>query len=161
MLLLCVNVNINLISHHCLHLCESEQRWSSGYQNVTQWRSYNDYCFAHCDQQNSILIRDSDIFQILPTFDIFHILPTFDCQFSVEVEIEFHVRAAAEARVLLAPCDGCDGYEVVIGGWNNSQSVIRHAKLAPTCHAVTQVSNRDGNEHSQSFHSANQTGRQL
>ena len=79
----------------------------------------------------------------------------------MEVEIEFHVRAAAEARVLLAPCEGCDGYEVVIGGWNNSQSVIRHAKLAPTCHAVTQVSNRDGNEHSQSFHSANQTGRQL
>ena len=70
--------------------------------------------------------------------------------------------AASDARILMTGYNGdVNGYEIVIGGWNNSQSVIRHAKLAPTCHAVTQVSNRDGNKHSQSFHSANQTGRQL
>ena len=41
---------------------------------------------------------------------------------------EFQVRTQKDAHVLLSPCDGCDGYEVVIGGWDNSQSVLRCAK---------------------------------
>ena len=54
--------------------------------------------------------------------------------------VEFQVKIDSDACILLAPCDECDGYEIVIGGWNNRQSVIRDKKGKPhPGHAVTQV----------------------
>ena len=54
--------------------------------------------------------------------------------------VEFQVKTDSDACILLAPCDECDGYEIVIGGWNNRQSVIRDKKGKPhPGHAVTQV----------------------
>ena len=32
------------------------------------------------------------------------------------------------AQILLSSCDGCDGYLIIIGGWQNNWSVIRHTK---------------------------------
>ena len=42
--------------------------------------------------------------------------------------MEFKVKTTSDAHVLLSPCKGCNGYEVVIGGWNNRKSVIREKK---------------------------------
>ena len=42
--------------------------------------------------------------------------------------MEFQVKTNSDAHVLLSPCEGCDGYEVVIGGWGNTKSVIREKK---------------------------------
>ena len=54
--------------------------------------------------------------------------------------MEFQVKADSDAHILLPPCDGCDGYEIVIGGWDNTQSVIRDRKQQPhPGHAVTKV----------------------
>ena len=54
--------------------------------------------------------------------------------------VQFQVKTDSDACILLAPCDECDGYEIVIGGWNNRQSVIRDKKGKPhPGHAVTQV----------------------
>ena len=30
-----------------------------------------------------------------------------------------------------AQCDGCNGWEIVIGGWNNTRSVFRKVKSFP------------------------------
>ena len=54
--------------------------------------------------------------------------------------VQFQVKADSDACILLPHCDGCDGYEIVIGGWDNTQSVIRDKKGQPhPGHAVTQV----------------------
>ena len=50
------------------------------------------------------------------------------------------VRAETDAAILLTGGDMEDGYEIIIGGWNNSQSVIRDSKQNPMPgHAVTKV----------------------
>ena len=38
------------------------------------------------------------------------------------------MKTTSDAHVLLSPCKGCNGYEVVIGGWNNRKSIIREKK---------------------------------
>ena len=54
--------------------------------------------------------------------------------------VEFQVKADSDAHILLPPCDGCDGYEIVIGGWDNTQSVIRDRKQQPhPGHSITKV----------------------
>ena len=56
------------------------------------------------------------------------------------VAFEFHLKSSSDGTILLSSCDGCDGYEVVIGGWDNTQSVIRDKKQQPQPgHAVTKV----------------------
>ena len=51
------------------------------------------------------------------------------------------MKAESDANILLAPDYGSDGYEIVIGGWDNTQSVIRDGKLNPDPgHNVTEVS---------------------
>ena len=53
--------------------------------------------------------------------------------------VEFQVKAeVSDATLLLSPCEDCDGYEIVIGGWSNSQSVIREG-MGLTEYAITQV----------------------
>ena len=38
----------------------------------------------------------------------------------------FNVKTNTDAAVLLSPCDDfCNGYEILIGGWENTVSVIR------------------------------------
>ena len=50
------------------------------------------------------------------------------------------VRAETDAAILLTGGDMEDGYEIIIGGWNNSRSVIRDSKQNPMPgHAVTKV----------------------
>ena len=44
------------------------------------------------------------------------------------VKLKFQVKGLTDAVVLFSACDGCDGYEIVIGGWTNTQSVIRQSK---------------------------------
>ena len=56
----------------------------------------------------------------------------------------FLVMAASDVRILMTGYNGdVNGYEIVIGGWNNSQSVIRDWTPAMSHpdpgHAVTQV----------------------
>ena len=33
-----------------------------------------------------------------------------------------------DARILYSNCPTCDGYEIVIGGWENTQSALRERK---------------------------------
>ena len=40
----------------------------------------------------------------------------------------FEVKAKTDAHILLSQCPECDGYEIVIGGWNNTKSAIRDGK---------------------------------
>merc|ERR1712066_413857 len=35
------------------------------------------------------------------------------------------VKGDRDANIMFTPCDGCDGYRVLIGGWGNQQSFIR------------------------------------
>ena len=37
----------------------------------------------------------------------------------------FAVRGDRDANIMFCPCDGCDGYRVLIGGWANQKSFIR------------------------------------
>ena len=41
------------------------------------------------------------------------------------------MKTTSDAHIMLSPCYGCDGYEVVIGGWRNSKSVIRDKRGKP------------------------------
>ena len=42
--------------------------------------------------------------------------------------LEFLVKTASDAHILLAPCEQCDGYEIILGGWGDTASVIRSVK---------------------------------
>ena len=42
--------------------------------------------------------------------------------------LNFEVKGIYDAHILLSPCSKCDGYEIVIGGWRNTQSAIRDGK---------------------------------
>ena len=67
----------------------------------------------------------------------------------VIIVLEFSVKASSDAHILLAPCDGCDGYEVVIGGRNNGLYLVsiyiyissNHLYFisAPQCRSVLRV----------------------
>ena len=63
---------------------------------------------------------------------------TSDFMFLGEKLLEFQIKTTSNAVILLSPCEGCDGYEIVIGGWENTQSVIRDGKQSEN-HAVTEV----------------------
>ena len=45
--------------------------------------------------------------------------------------MKFQVKGSTDAFVLLSSCKECDGYEIIIGGWLNTQSVIRQSKRVP------------------------------
>ena len=40
----------------------------------------------------------------------------------------FEARGSNDGHILFSSCDGCDGFEIVIGGWSNQYSVIREYK---------------------------------
>ena len=48
------------------------------------------------------------------------------------IYVEFRVKTTANAAILLAPCRGCDGYEIVLGMRGDTVSVIRERKRKPT-----------------------------
>ena len=48
------------------------------------------------------------------------------------IYVEFRVKTTANAQILLAPCRGCDGYEIVLGMRGDTVSVIRERKRKPT-----------------------------
>ena len=56
------------------------------------------------------------------------------CQYdpSHHCSLKFEVKAKTDAHILLSPCPECDGYEIVIGGWANTQSAIRDGKQKRT-----------------------------
>jgi len=43
----------------------------------------------------------------------------------VNVNICFAVKGDRDANIMFCPCYGCDGYRVLIGGWDNQKSFIR------------------------------------
>ena len=54
---------------------------------------------------------------------------SFSCHFCgelVNILISlFAVKGDRDANIMFCPCDGCDGYRVLIGGWANQKSFIR------------------------------------
>lgn len=38
------------------------------------------------------------------------------------------MKGKSDAHILFSNCHNCDGYEIVIGGWGNSQSALREGK---------------------------------
>lgn len=40
----------------------------------------------------------------------------------------FEASGSNDGVILFSSCDGCDGFEIVIGGWSNQYSVIREYK---------------------------------
>jgi len=59
-----------------------------------------------------------------------------------KAEISFKAKAKSGAHVLLSQNNGADGHEIVIGGFYNTQSVIRDTKGKPyPGYAVTKTSN--------------------
>ena len=43
--------------------------------------------------------------------------------------LTFEAQGGDDVHVLISFCNGCDGFEIVIGGWSNTYSVIREYKL--------------------------------
>ena len=39
-------------------------------------------------------------------------------------DLSFLVKGDTDATILFSHCDGCDGYRITLGGWNNYQSLI-------------------------------------
>jgi len=59
-----------------------------------------------------------------------------------KAEISFKVKTKTDAHVLLSQKSGADGHLIAIGGWTNTQSVIRDTKSKPyPGYAVTKTSN--------------------
>ena len=82
--------------------------------------------YAHFDSDQSnvvterIATEDNYVYQTIPTLDL-----------SDQKAIEFSVKAKNDAHVLLTMGDnnGEEGmFEIVIGGWGNTKSMIRRAK---------------------------------
>ena len=42
--------------------------------------------------------------------------------------LTFEARGSTDVHVLFSFCDGCDGFEIVLGGWGNQYSIIRGYK---------------------------------
>ena len=40
----------------------------------------------------------------------------------------FEAKGKTDAHLLFSNCPDCDGYEIVIGGWGNTQSMLREGK---------------------------------
>lgn len=57
-----------------------------------------------------------------------------------KILLQFEAKTKSDVCVLFAACGECNGYEFVIGGWDNKQSVIRQSKQYPyPGFAVTKV----------------------
>ena len=39
-------------------------------------------------------------------------------------DLSFLVKGDRDANIMFSPCDGCDGYRILLGGWDNYKSVI-------------------------------------
>merc|ERR1719336_3335680 len=39
------------------------------------------------------------------------------------------VKGDRDANIMFSPCDGCDGYRILLGGWGNYQSFIREEEF--------------------------------
>ena len=44
-------------------------------------------------------------------------------------DLSFLVKGDRDANIMFSPCDGCDGYRILLGGWGNYQSFIREEGL--------------------------------
>ena len=44
-------------------------------------------------------------------------------------DLSFLVKGDRDANIMFSPCDGCDGYRILLGGWDNYQSFIREEGL--------------------------------
>ena len=42
--------------------------------------------------------------------------------------LTFEAQGRDDVHVLFSFCEGCDGFEIVLGGWNNQYSLIREYK---------------------------------
>ena len=45
-----------------------------------------------------------------------------------------------DANIMFSPCDGCQGYRVLIGGWANTKSFIRDIGNDGSVQTLVQVS---------------------
>ena len=57
------------------------------------------------------------------------------------IYVEFRVKTTANAAILLAPCRGCDGYEIVLGMRGDTVSVIRERKRRPRTDGEKRLTN--------------------
>ena len=46
----------------------------------------------------------------------------------LDTKFNFGVKGKSDAHILFSNCPNCDGYEIVIGGWGNTQSALREGK---------------------------------
>ena len=124
---ICQDENVNLLN----------RKGAESTKNVKSWQACSDLCREKKGCKNWVWHREKT-YHGLECVTMTGYGKKYNCKDCIsgdrncgsknEKLVEFQVKSTSDATILLSSCDGCDGYEVVIGGWSNTKSIIREGK---------------------------------